>query len=95
MSNADIIRTALEFAAAVAVVLCFVFEKKLIRFETNVAKFFKAVIRTYRANKQQKLSYAYASANIQSRAPIDLEDDYEEVTTFSVINGGKSSERVA
>ena len=29
MSNADIIRTALEFAAAVAVVLCFVFEKKL------------------------------------------------------------------
>lgn len=94
MSNADIIRTALEFAAAVAVVLCFVFEKKLIRFETNIAKFFKAVIRTYRANKQQKLRYAYASANIQSRAPEDFEVDLD-VSAFRVINGGKSSERVA
>ena len=95
MSNADIIRTAFELAAAVAVVLCFVFEKKLIRFETYIAKFFKAVVRTYRANKQQKLNYAYASANVQSRAPADLEDDYEEVAAFTVINGGKSSERVA
>lgn len=95
MSNADIIRTAIEFAAAVAVVLCFVFEKKLIKFETNIARFFKAVARTYRANKQQKLRYAYASANVQSRAPSDLEEDFEEVVAFTVINGGKSSERVA
>ena len=95
MSNADIIRTAIEFAAAVAVVLCFVFEKKLIRFETNIAKFFKAVIRTYRATKQQNVRYAYASANVQSRAPEDSAEDFEDVPAFTVIKGGKSSERVA
>lgn len=96
MSNADIIRTAFEFAAAVAVVLCFIFEKRLIKFENNVAKLIKAIIRTYKANKQQNAEFAYASANVQSRAPADAEDDYEEeYVAFTVINGGKSSERVA
>lgn len=95
MSNIDIIRTALEFAAAVAVVLCFVFEKRLIKFENNVAKLFKAIIRNYKASKQQNATFAYASANIQSRAPADIEDYEEEYASFAVISGGKSSERVA
>lgn len=95
MSNIDIIRTAFEFAAAVAVVLCFVFEKRLIKFENNVAKLVKAIIRTYKVNKQQNAAFAYASANVQSRAPADIEDYEEEYTSFTVISGGKSSERVA
>ncbi len=95
MSNIDIIRTVLEFSAAVAVVLCFIFEKRLIKFENNVVKLIKAIARTYKANKKQNASFAYASANVQSRAPSDIEDFEEEYASFAVINGGKSSERVA
>lgn len=95
MSNIDIIRTTFEFAAAVAVVLCFVFEKRLIRFENNIAKLFKAIIRNYKASKQQNAAFAYASANVQPRAPIDIEDYEEDYSSFTVISGGKSSERVA
>lgn len=36
MTSLDITRTFFEFSAAVAVVLCFVFEKKLIAFENKV-----------------------------------------------------------
>lgn len=96
MSNIDIIRTAFEFAAAVAVVLCFVFEKRLIKFENNVARLIKAIVRNYKANKQQKAAFAYSSANVQSRAPADAEDDFkDDYSAFTVIKGGKSSERVA
>jgi hypothetical protein len=50
MSNADIIRTFFEFAAAVAVVLCFVFEKKLIAFENRI---FKKLAAWHNARKER------------------------------------------
>lgn len=95
MSNIDIIRTVFEFSAAVAVVLCFIFEKRLIRFENNFVKLIRAIVRTYKANKKQNAAFAYASAGVQSRAPSDIEDCEEEYASFAVINGGKNSERVA
>lgn len=56
MSALDLIRTFLEFLAALAVILCFVFEKKLIAFENRIAAAIRAYVRARKAGQNKHLN---------------------------------------
>lgn len=94
MSFFEIIVTFLELAAVVLLIVGFINEKKIIAFEVKLAKAIAIHIRNYRRRKQAQARMAYA--NVQSRAPEDIEDVEEtaEKPVLRVISNN-SSHRVA
>ena len=78
----------LYFWLAIAVILMFVYEKKLIAFEDAVCRTVKAYIEARRAEKEAEAEAA--RRNIQSRAPAAEQDD--EVVV-AVVRGGKKVSR--
>lgn len=94
MSFFEIIVTFLELAAVVLLIVGFINEKKIIAFEVKLAKAIAIHIRNYRRRKQAQARMAYA--NVQSRAPEDIEDVEEtaEKPVLRVISNN-NSHRVA
>lgn len=94
MSFFEIIVTFLELAAVVLLIVGFINEKKIIAFEVKLAKAIAIHIRNYRRRKQAQVRMAYA--NVQSRAPEDVEDteEAEQKPALRVISNN-SSHRVA
>ena len=70
MTFADIIRTVLEFAAVILLIVGFINEKKVVAFEVKLARAIKIHLRNRRIRKQRELARAYA--NVQSRAPAEV-----------------------
>lgn len=90
MSFAEIIRTVLEFSAAILLIIGFIKEKKVVAFEVKLARAIRIHLRNRRLRKQREA--AAALSRVQSRAP---EDVYDEEPVLTVVAGGKSSHRVA
>lgn len=90
MTFADIIRTVLEFAAVVLLIVGFINEKKVIAFEVKLARAIKIHLRNRRLRKQREKAAVHA--RVQSRA---VEEFYEEEHVFTVINGSGSAHQVA
>jgi hypothetical protein len=92
MTFLTILKTALELAAVVLLIVGFINEKKVIAFEEKLARAIRIHIRNYRLRKQREAQRAYA-ARVQSRAP---EDVYEEVQApVLTVVSKKGSHRVA
>ena len=94
MTFFEIMVTFLEFAAVVLLIVGFINEKKIIAFEVKLARAIMIHIRNYRRRKQAQARMAYA--NVQSRAPEDIEEaeEVEERPVLRVISNN-SSHRVA
>ena len=94
MTFLEIMVTFLEFAAVVLLIVGFINEKKIIAFEVKLARAIMIHIRNYRRRKQAQARMAYA--NVQSRAPEDIEEA-EEVAERPVLRviSNNSSHRVA
>ena len=90
MTFADIIRTVLEFAAVVLLIVGFINEKKVIAFEVKLARAIKIHLRNRRIRKQREK--AAMRARVQSRA---VEEFCEEEPVFTLINGSGSAHQVA
>ena len=90
MSFAEIIRTVLEFSAAILLIIGFINEKKVVAFEVKLARAIRIHLRNRRLRKLREA--AAALCRVQSRAP---EDVYDEEPVLTVVTGGKSSHRVA
>lgn len=88
MNFAEVIRTVLEFAAVVLLIVGFINEKKIVAFEVKLARAIKIHRRNRRLRKQREA--AAMRARVQSRAP---EDIYEEQPVFTIVRG--SSHQVA
>ncbi len=91
MSFADIIITALEFAAVVLLIVGFINEKKVIAFEVKLARAIKIHLRNRRLRKQRER--AAMQTRIQSRAREDFYEDEQPVLTL--IHGSESAHQVA
>lgn len=83
MSFAEIIRTVLEFAAVILLIVGFINEKKIVAFEVKLARAIKIHRRNRRIRKQREA--AAMRARVQARAP---EDIYEEEPVLTVVRGG-------
>ncbi len=83
MNFAEVIRTVLEFAAVVLLIVGFINEKKIVAFEVKLARAIKIHRRNRRLRKQREARAM--RARVQSRAP---EDVYEEAPVFTVVRGG-------
>lgn len=83
MSFAEIIRTVLEFAAVILLIVGFINEKKIVAFEVKLARAIKIHRRNRRIRKQREA--AAMRARVQARAP---EDIYEEEPVLTVVHGG-------
>ena len=94
MSFFEIMVTFFEFAAVVLLIIGFINEKKIIAFEVKLVRAIRIHIRNYRRRKQAEAQAAYA--NIQTRAPEDIED-IEEVAEKPVLRviSKNGSHRVA
>ena len=90
MTFLEIVKTFLELAAVVLLIVGFINEKKVIAFEVKLARAIRIHIRNRRLRKQREA--AAALSRVQSRAP---EDVYDEEPVLTVVAGGKSSHRVA
>ena len=90
MSFAEIIRTVLEFSAAILLIIGFINEKKVVAFEVKLARAIRIHLRNRRLRKQREA--AAALSRVHARAP---EDVYDEEPVLTVVAGGKSSHRVA
>lgn len=80
----------LATAAVVLLIVGFFNEQKIVDFEVKLARAIRIHRRNRRLRKQREA--AMAKARIQSRAP---EDACEEEPVLVVVQGGKSSHRVA
>ena len=90
MTFADIIRTVLEFAAVILLIVGFINEKKVIAFEEKLARAIKIHLRNHRIRKQREK--AAMRAKIQSRA---AEEIYEEEPVLTLVRGSGSAHQVA
>ncbi len=90
MTFADIIRTVLEFAAVILLIVGFINEKKVVAFEVKLARAIKIHLRNRRIRKQREK--AAMRAKIQSRA---VEEIYEEEPVLTLISGKGTAHRVA
>ncbi len=90
MTFSEILKTLLELAAVVLLIVGFINEKKIIAFEDKLARAIKIHIRNHRLRKQREAQRAYA-ARVQSRAPEDIEE--AEAPVLTVVK--KGSHRVA
>ena len=88
MTSGTILTMTLYFWLAIAVVLMFVYEKKLIAFENAVCRAVRAYAKARRAEKEAEAEKA--RRNIQSRAPAAEQDD--EIVV-AVVRGGKKVSR--
>ncbi len=92
MTFLAIVKTFLELAAVVLLIVGFINEKKVIAFEVKLARAIRIHIRNYRLRKQKEAQKAYA-ARVQRRAP---EDVYEEAEApVLTVVGKNGSHRVA
>ncbi len=89
MAFAEIIRTVLEFAAVILLIVGFINEKKIVAFEVKLARAVKIHRRNRRLRKQRE---AAARARIQSR---DAGALYVEEPVLKVVRGGNNSHQVA
>lgn len=98
MSQADTIRTIIEFFAIVLAITGLIYEEKVIAFEQTLVKLFKAYRRHRRAEKQRELAAARAKerarVRIQSRAPEDISEE-EELPALTLITKDGRNHRVA
>ena len=91
MTFLEIVKTFLELAAVVLLIVGFINEKKVIAFEVKLARAIRIHIRNRRLRKQREAQRAYA-ARVQTRAPEDVAEAEAPVLT---VVGKKSSHRVA
>lgn len=90
MTFAEVIRTVLEFAAVVLLIIGFFNEKKVVAFEVKLSRAIKIHLRNRRIRKQrEKVAMA---ARVQSRA---VEDFFDEEPVLTLVNGGASVHQVA
>lgn len=90
MTFADIIRTVLEFAAVILLIVGFINEKKVVAFEVKLARAIKIHLRNRRIRKQREK--AATQARIQSRAKEEL---YEEEPVLALVHGTGNVHQVA
>ena len=90
MTFADIIRTVLEFAAVILLIVGFINEKKVVAFEVKQARAIKIHRRNRRIRKQREK--AAMRAKIQSRAS---EEIYEEEPVLTLVHGSGKAHQVA
>lgn len=92
MTAGTVLSLTFDFALVIAVILMFVYEKKLIVFEDAVCRAVKAYSKARRAEKEAEAERARRS--IQSRAPAA---EQEDEIVVAVVRGGKrvSRSRVA
>ncbi len=90
MTFAEIIRTVLEFAAVILLIVGFINEKKVVAFEVKLARAVKIHLRNRRVRKQREK--AAMRARIQSRA---CEEFCEEDPVLTLVQGSGSAHQVA
>lgn len=90
MTLALIIKSLLELAAVVLLIVGFINEKKIIAFEAKLFRAIKIHIRNYRRRKALEL--AKQQVKVQSRAPAD---EPETETVVCVVRGKGGSTQVA
>ncbi len=91
MAFAEIIKTFIEFAVVVLLIVGFINEKKVVDFEVKLARAIRIHLRNRRRAKQRELAKEY-QARVQQRAP---EDIYVEEPVLTIVQGGQSSYHVA
>lgn len=91
MTFFEIVKTFLELAAVILLIVGFINEKKVIAFEVKLARAIRIHIRNHRLRKQREAQRAYA-ARVQARAPEDVEE--AEAPVLTVVSK-KGSHRVA
>ncbi len=82
MNFAEVIRTVLEFAAVVLLIVGFINEKKIVAFEVKLARAIKIHRRNRRLRKQREA--AAMRARVQTRAP---EEVFEEEPVLTIVRG--------
>ncbi len=92
MTFLEILKTFLELAAVVLLIVGFINEKKVIAFEAKLARAIRIHIRNYRLRKQREAQAEYA-AKVQKRAPEDVYEE-AEAPVLTVVSK-KGSHRVA
>ena len=90
MTFAEVIRTVLEFAAVVLLIIGFFNEKKVVAFEVKLARAIRIHLRNRRIRKQREK--AVVAARVQARA---VEDFFEEEPVLTLVNGGRGVHQVA
>ena len=90
MTFVDIIRTVLEFAAVILLIVGFINEKKIVAFEVKLARAIKIHLRNRRIRKQREK--AAMRAKVQSRA---FEEVYEEEPVLTLVQGTGNIHQVA
>lgn len=83
MAFAEIIKTFLEFAVVVLLIIGFINERKVIDFEDKLARAIRIHLRNRRLRKQREAAKAH-SVKVQARSP-EIED-CEEPVVFTVIS---------
>lgn len=91
MAFAEIIKTFLELAAVILLIIGFVNEKKVVDFEVKLARAIRIHLRNRRIRKQREAARQYG-ARVQMRAP---EEVYFEEPVLTVVQDNKSTYFVA
>lgn len=92
MAFAEIIKTFLELAAVVLLIIGFVNEKKVVDFEVKLARAIRIHLRNRRIRKQREAAKAYSS-RVQARSAES--ECYDEPVVLTVVSDNKSSFFVA
>lgn len=87
MSFAEIVKTGLEFAAVVLLIIGFINEKKVVAFEDKLVRAIKIHLRNRRLRKKKEAEKAYR-AKVQQRAPEDF--CFDEPPVLAVISNNSS-----
>ncbi len=91
MAFAEVIKTFLELAAVVLLIIGFINEKKVVAFEVKLARAIRIHLRNRRIRKQRESARAYSS-KVQQRAP---ETECFEAPVLSVVSDNNVSYYVA
>ena len=91
MAFAEIIKSFIELAVVVLLIVGFINEKKIIAFEVKLARAIRIHLRNRRLAKQRAEAREY-QAKVQQRAP---EDAYVEEPVLTVVQGNQSTFHVA
>ncbi len=91
MAFAEIIKTFLELAAVILLIIGFVNEKKVVAFEVKLARAIRIHLRNRRIRKQREAAMAYNS-KAQKRAP---ETECIEAPVLTVVSDNNVSYFVA
>ncbi len=90
MTFAEVIRTILEFAAVILLIVGFINEKKVVAFEVKLARAIRIHLRNRRVRKQREK--AAMRAKIQPRA---REEFYDEEPVLTLVHGSGGAHQVA